>query len=174
MKRIPLGPLYYEFSRHNEPRVSRSLRCNRGAQVLWRSFGLRERRWHDIDMADKEMGAACYFRKKEKVCIFCSLFLVAAELESIAFVVCCVRVCDRAPILDISVHPSGRALLSVAKDKRLKMWNLVDAQMIYKQKFDKEMQLVCWSPAGSHYALVSFKEVAIRDSVCAVLFATAT
>lgn len=37
---------------------------------------------------------------------------------------------------DVAVHPSGRVLLSVAKDKRLKMWNLIDAKLIYKQKFD--------------------------------------
>ena len=40
-------------------------------------------------------------------------------------------------MLDVAVHPSGRVLLSVAKDKRLKMWNLVNAKLIYKQKFDE-------------------------------------
>jgi protein MAK11 len=63
----------------------------------------------------------------------------------------------KAPIVDIAVHPSGRALLSIGKDRRLAMWNLVTAQLIYKQKHAAECQRVLWSPTGKHYALVQGK-----------------
>jgi hypothetical protein len=77
-----------------------------------------------VCQANKNMGTACSVGKEEKV---------SAVGWSAANRRCVVR---RAPILDIAVHPSGRALLSVGKDRRLRMWNLVTATEIYKQKFD--------------------------------------
>lgn len=67
----------------------------------------------------------------------------------------------KAPVLDLAVHPTGRVLLTVAKDRRLYMWNLVNAQLIYKQQHPAESQRVAWSPTGAHYALVQDKRVLV-------------
>lgn len=67
----------------------------------------------------------------------------------------------KAPILDLAVHPTGRVLLTVGKDRRLNMWNLVTAQLIYKQQHPAESQRVAWSPTGAHYALVQDKRVLV-------------
>jgi WD40 repeat protein len=64
-------------------------------------------------------------------------------------------------LLDLAVHPTGRVLLTVAKDRRLNMWNLVTAQLIYKQQHPAESQRVAWSPTGAHYALVQDKRVLV-------------
>jgi hypothetical protein len=41
------------------------------------------------------------------------------------------------------------------------MWNLVTAQLIYKQKHAAECTRVLWSPTGKHYALVQGKSTLI-------------
>ena len=67
-------------------------------------------------------------------------------------------------MLDLSVHPSGRALLTVGKDRRLKMWNLLTTELVYKKKFAAESTRVCWSPDGSHYALVQAANTLVFDA----------
>eukprot|EP01125_Pyxidicula_operculata_P018689 TRINITY_DN6660_c0_g1_i1.p1 TRINITY_DN6660_c0_g1~~TRINITY_DN6660_c0_g1_i1.p1 ORF type:complete len:413 (+),score=84.63 TRINITY_DN6660_c0_g1_i1:524-1762(+) len=53
----------------------------------------------------------------------------------------------------ISVHPSGKLALTVGKDKKLQLWNLVNGRSAHNTLLAEEAQLVSWSPNGSTYAM---------------------
>ncbi|CAI5724258.1 unnamed protein product [Hyaloperonospora brassicae] len=53
----------------------------------------------------------------------------------------------------IAVHPSGKMCFSVARDRTLRMWNLVKGRIAFIRRLEKEAELVMISKKGTHYAL---------------------
>ncbi|KAF2075129.1 hypothetical protein CYY_003564 [Polysphondylium violaceum] len=70
----------------------------------------------------------------------------------------------------ISIHPTGKAALSVSKDKRLFLWNLNTGKAAFFTKFRTEPFLVKWSPSGEHYVVVFSDNVTIFDKESKELF----
>ncbi|KAK6091967.1 Protein mak11 [Batrachochytrium dendrobatidis] len=64
-------------------------------------------------------------------------------------------------ILSIAVHPSGKILLSVSKDKTLRCWDLMRGVCAYTLKLHAIAEQVVWSPSGSHYALLFSNSVIV-------------
>jgi len=71
---------------------------------------------------------------------------------------------SKGAINSISIHPSGKAALSVSKDKRLFLWNLVTGKAAFFHRLKSEGFLVQWSPSGDHYAVVFNDNLTIYDS----------
>eukprot|EP01132_Coremiostelium_polycephalum_P001416 gene1416-1787_t len=67
----------------------------------------------------------------------------------------------KGEINSLSIHPSGKAALSVSKDKRMFLWDLVKGTSAHFTKFQSEAFIVQWSPSGDHYALVFADRVVI-------------
>lgn len=63
----------------------------------------------------------------------------------------------------LSVHPSGKMLLSVSKDKTLRTWNLVKGRCAYVTNLKAVAHLVLWSPSCTLFAAVIDKRVNIYD-----------
>ncbi|GAM25939.1 hypothetical protein SAMD00019534_091140, partial [Acytostelium subglobosum LB1] len=61
----------------------------------------------------------------------------------------------------LSIHPSGKAALSVGKDRRLFLWDLMRGVAANYNKLPKEGLIVQWSPTGNHYSVVYADRVAI-------------
>ena len=61
----------------------------------------------------------------------------------------------RSPILSLAVHPSGRVALSVARDRGLRLWDLVAGRCAYKRRLPHEATTVAFAPDGTAYALVT-------------------
>uniref|UniRef100_M4BE08 Uncharacterized protein n=1 Tax=Hyaloperonospora arabidopsidis (strain Emoy2) TaxID=559515 RepID=M4BE08_HYAAE len=53
----------------------------------------------------------------------------------------------------LAVHPSGKLCFSVARDRTLRMWNLVKGRIAFIRRLEKEAELVMISKKGTHYAL---------------------
>lgn len=54
----------------------------------------------------------------------------------------------------MAVHPSGKLAVSIAaKDKSLRLWNLVSGKAAGKAKSPLPFERVFWSPSGDKYAL---------------------
>lgn len=51
-------------------------------------------------------------------------------------------------VVDISIHPSGKLALSIAKDKKLITWNLVKGRSAYVTNIKEIATVVEWSPSG--------------------------
>ena len=60
---------------------------------------------------------------------------------------------SRGEINAIAVHPSGKLCFSVARDRTLRMWNLVKGRIAFIRRLEKEAELVMISKKGTHYAL---------------------
>lgn len=51
----------------------------------------------------------------------------------------------------VAIHPSGRAALSVAADRKLMLWNLTTGKCNYTTALSEAAHLVAWSPDGESY-----------------------
>ena len=78
----------------------------------------------------------------------------------------------RDAVNSISVHPSGKLLLSVSKDKTLTTWNLIKGRCAYVTNLKSISHLVVWSKKGTHFAVAIDKRVDIYDiSVAGIVYA---
>ncbi|KAL9972329.1 hypothetical protein ACROYT_G018614 [Oculina patagonica] len=75
----------------------------------------------------------------------------------------------RGHVNSVSVHPSGRLALSVAKDKTLRTWNLVTGKSAYVTNIKEAALLVKWSPAGDSYAVAIGTKVVVYKLATAAL-----
>jgi protein MAK11 len=60
----------------------------------------------------------------------------------------------KAPINDLSIHPSGKLALSVSKDNTMKMWNLVHGRCSFTRRLKGSADKVHWNDTGDSYLLV--------------------
>ncbi|DAZ93717.1 TPA: hypothetical protein N0F65_009643 [Lagenidium giganteum] len=67
----------------------------------------------------------------------------------------------KGEINSIAVHPSGKLAFSVARDRTLRMWNLVKGRIAYIRRLEKEASLVVMSQTGARYALVFGSDVSV-------------
>uniref|UniRef100_A0A2R5L429 Putative p21-activated protein n=1 Tax=Ornithodoros turicata TaxID=34597 RepID=A0A2R5L429_9ACAR len=70
-------------------------------------------------------------------------------------------------VVSLSVHPSGKLLLSVSKDKTLRTWNLITGRTAFVTNLSPFPELVSWSPTGTYFV------VAINNSLDVYLTAKA-
>lgn len=59
----------------------------------------------------------------------------------------------KGSVLSLSVHPSGKLLLTVGQDKTLRTWNLVTGKRAYTTNIKSSVDIIQWSPDGEKYAL---------------------
>ncbi|KAH7942911.1 p21-activated protein kinase-interacting protein 1-like [Rhipicephalus sanguineus] len=59
----------------------------------------------------------------------------------------------KAEVLSLAVHPSGKLLLSVSKDKTLRTWNLVKGRNAYITNIKAVAEFVQWSPDGVYFVI---------------------
>ncbi|KAH6943355.1 hypothetical protein HPB50_020225 [Hyalomma asiaticum] len=59
----------------------------------------------------------------------------------------------KAEVLSLAVHPSGKLLLSVSKDKTLRTWNLVKGRNAYITNIKTVAEFVQWSPDGAYFVI---------------------
>jgi len=63
----------------------------------------------------------------------------------------------------LSVHPSGKLLLSISKDKALRTWNLVKGRCAYVTNIKAIANLVYWTPDSSHFLIVFDRHIDMYD-----------
>ncbi|WVQ76400.1 hypothetical protein IAR50_006066 [Cryptococcus sp. DSM 104548] len=61
----------------------------------------------------------------------------------------------------VDVHPTGRVALSVGKDKTLKMWDLMRGRGAASLPLGEEPELVKFSDAGTHFAVLFPRKIQI-------------
>lgn len=66
-------------------------------------------------------------------------------------------------INSISVHPSGKLMLSVGKDKTVRTWNLIQGRLAFVTNLKESANLVRWSPNGQNFLLGYNKRLDIYD-----------
>ncbi|KAH9365068.1 p21-activated protein kinase-interacting protein 1-like [Haemaphysalis longicornis] len=59
----------------------------------------------------------------------------------------------KAEVVSLAVHPTGKLLLSVSKDKTLRTWNLVKGRNAYITNIKAVADFVQWSPDGAYFVV---------------------
>jgi WD40 repeat protein len=62
-------------------------------------------------------------------------------------------------VTGLSLHPSQRMALSVGRDNRLYLWNLITGRPAFKHKLKTSVEEVAWSPCGEFFAISSFRNI---------------
>ena len=62
-------------------------------------------------------------------------------------------------VTGLSLHPSQRMALSVGRDCRLYLWNLITGRPTFKHKLKTPAEDVVWSPCGEFFLISSFRSV---------------
>lgn len=70
----------------------------------------------------------------------------------------------KGEVTSMAVHPSGKLAFSVARDRTLRMWNLVKGRIAYIRRLEKEASFVMMSQNGARYALCFGNEVSVFNS----------
>ncbi|CAM9340916.1 unnamed protein product [Phaeothamnion confervicola] len=78
----------------------------------------------------------------------------------------------KAAVADLCAHPSGRMALSVARDRTLRLWNLVEGRAAYIKRLPGAAELVRWSPAGDRFVVVITDALHIYDAATCAPVAT--
>ena len=61
----------------------------------------------------------------------------------------------------VSIHPSGKLALSVARDRTLRMWNLIKGRCAFIRRLPVEAARVRWAPDGQRFLIVMGTSVAV-------------
>ena len=62
-------------------------------------------------------------------------------------------------IQSISLHPSGKLMLSVSKDKTVRTWNLIKGRLAFVTNLKEAASLVEWSLNGKNFILAYAKRI---------------
>lgn len=60
----------------------------------------------------------------------------------------------KGQVTSLSVHPSGKLLLTVGTDKTLRTWNLINGRSAFIKNIKQNAHIVRWSPDGDKYVVV--------------------
>jgi len=69
----------------------------------------------------------------------------------------------KGAVNSMSVHPTGKLLLSLGADRTLRLWNLINAKRAYTTNLKTPADVVRWSPDGERYILLYSGKVDIRQ-----------
>lgn len=67
------------------------------------------------------------------------------------------------PINCISIHPSGKMLLSVSKDKTLRTWNLIKGRCAYITNLKIVADFVLWAPNGRDFLVITDHKIDVYN-----------
>lgn len=65
----------------------------------------------------------------------------------------------KAGVYSISVHPSEKVLLSIAKDNSMRTWNLIKGRCAYVTNIKSQAHFVRWSKSGNEFMIAANNEV---------------
>lgn len=69
----------------------------------------------------------------------------------------------KGPVTSLSVHPSGKILLSLSEDRSMRTWNLIKGRPAYTTNLRIQAHIVRWSPAGDVFVIVESKDIYYFD-----------
>lgn len=69
----------------------------------------------------------------------------------------------RQAVNSISVHPTGKLMLSASRDKTVRTWNLIKGRLAFVTNLKEAADLVRWSPNGQHFLLAYGKRLDVYD-----------
>lgn len=62
-------------------------------------------------------------------------------------------------VTSLSVHPSGKVLLSISKDDTMRTWNLIKGRSAFVTQIKAKSHLVAWSKTGQEFMIAANNEI---------------
>lgn len=70
----------------------------------------------------------------------------------------------KAAITCVAGHPSERMLVSAARDKTLRLWDLTRGTALAQRILDHAVESLQWSPSGTHFAALAPQELVVIEA----------
>lgn len=67
-------------------------------------------------------------------------------------------------VTSLSVHSSGKVLLSVSKDNTMRTWNLIKGRCAYVTNINMRAHLVLWSKTGDEFVIAANNEIYLYNN----------
>jgi len=64
-----------------------------------------------------------------------------------------------ASVSSLSVHPSNKVMLSLARDNTMRTWNLIKGRCAYITNIKSQAHLICWSKTGEEFIIAANNEI---------------
>lgn len=80
----------------------------------------------------------------------------------------------KGSVSSLSVHPSGKLVLTVGTDKTLRTWNLINGRSAFIKNIKQNAHIVKWSPDGDKYVVVVNDKVDVYNLETASVTGTIT
>jgi WD40 repeat protein len=71
--------------------------------------------------------------------------------------------CHASQIVDFDIHPSGRMMVTVALEKKVKLWNLMNMKEVYHKNLLKNVDFVRFAP-DNNLLLCMMENIAVFDT----------
>ena len=71
--------------------------------------------------------------------------------------------CHPSQIIDVDIHPTGRMMVTVALDKKIKLWNLMNMKEVYHKNLMKNVDFVRFAP-DNNLLLCMMENIAVFDT----------
>lgn len=71
--------------------------------------------------------------------------------------------CHSSQIVDFDVHQTGRMMVTVALDKKIKLWNLMNMKEVYHKNLMKNVDFVRFAP-DNNLLLCMMENIAVFDT----------
>lgn len=70
----------------------------------------------------------------------------------------------KSSVTSVSVHPSGKVLLSLSKDNTMRTWNLIKGRCAYVTNIRSQAHLVLWSKSGEEFMIAANNEIYLYNN----------
>lgn len=70
----------------------------------------------------------------------------------------------KGAVTSLSVHPTGKLLLSLSQDNTMRTWNLIKGRCAYVTNIQMQAHLVSWSKTGNEFVIAANNEIYLYNN----------
>lgn len=141
-----------------------SLALSVGYDEMMNLFSLKKRKL--IQTLEGAVNCACFVENSHLICGSedSNIYIYECKASDINLVKTLKG--HKGPITAMSVHPSGKVLLSISKDNTMRTWNLIKGRSAYvTNNVKSQAHLIHWSTTGDEFMIAANNEVYLYNKL---------
>lgn len=139
-----------------------SLALSSGYDEVLNLFGLRKRKL--LQTSEGAINCATFAENSYLICGSedSNIYIYLCKASSMTLVKTLKG--HKDAVTSLSVHPSGKVLLSISKDNTMRTWNLIKGRCAYVTNIQMQAHLVSWSKTGNEFVIAANNEIYLYNN----------